>query len=231
MKLLLIIAIVFCIERIAHHEKKLLDYRSSFIASLPRNVRYLFPASLCGAVCKRLFDIVFSLVVLVTIFPLIFLIVAPMIKLGSKGPVFFIQKRLGLYGKLFNCYKFRTMYVNSGTRPAQPNDCRVTKLGKFLRKTHLDEFPQFFNVLIGDMSVVGPRPFQPRIYQEFPDYEKSLLRLVVRPGLTVLAQLNVPRTKNRAQYLKQDFYYIRKMSCWLDLKIIFRTLRFRDSSF
>lgn len=231
MALFLITMCTILLIRIITNEKKLLAYRERYIATLPKEVRYHFPTSLCAAVCKRLFDIIFSLGVLLTLFPLIFLILAPLIKLTSPGPVFFIQKRLGLYGQLFNCYKFRSMYLNSGTKPAQKNDCRVTKIGKFIRKTHLDEFPQFFNVLIGDMSIVGPRPFQVHIYQKFPYYEKSLLRLIIRPGITVLAQLDAPRTENLTQYLKLDFYYIRKMSCCLDFRIILRTMLLKDHSF
>ena len=157
MELLFILAAVLLIEMTAEHEQKLLDYRNCYIYSLPQEVRYHFPASLFGTVCKRLFDIIVSLAVLLTVFPLIFLIAAPLIKLTSSGPIFFTQKRLGLYAELFDCYKFRTMYTNPGAEPVRKNDSRVTPVGRFLRKTHLDEFPQFFNVLIGDMSIVGDR--------------------------------------------------------------------------
>lgn len=202
MELLFILAAVLLIEMTAEHEQKLLDYRNCYIYSLPQEVRYHFPASLFGAVCKRLFDIIVSLAVLLTVFPLIFLIAAPLIKLTSSGPIFFTQKRLGLYAELFDCYKFRTMYTNPGAEPVRKNDSRVTPVGRFLRKTHLDEFPQFFNVLIGDMSIVGPRPFPAEVYREFSSYYKGFLRLVVRPGITGLAQLNVPRNTNPGQVIK-----------------------------
>lgn len=231
MELLFILAAVLLIEMTAEHEQKLLDYRNCYIYSLPQEVRYHFPASLFGAVCKRLFDIIVSLAVLLTVFPLIFLIAAPLIKLTSSGPVFFTQKRLGLYAELFDCYKFRTMYTNPGAEPVQKNDSRVTPVGRFLRKTHLDEFPQFFNVLIGDMSIVGPRPFPAEVYREFSSYYKGFLRLVVRPGITGLAQLNVPRNTNPGQVIKNDLYYIRRLSLYRDFNIICRTLLLRDHSF
>ena len=231
MELLFILAAVLLIEMPAEHEQKLLDYRNCYIYSLPQEVRYHFPASLFGAVCKRLFDIIVSLTVLLTVFPLIFLIAAPLIKLTSSGPIFFTQKRLGLYAELFDCYKFRTMYTNPGAEPVRKNDSRVTPVGRFLRKTHLDEFPQFFNVLIGDMSIVGPRPFPAEVYREFSSYYKGFLRLVVRPGITGLAQLNVPRNTNPGQVIKNDLYYIRRLSLYRDFNIICRTLLLRDHSF
>ena len=231
MELLFILAAVLLIEMTAEHEQKLLDYRNCYIYSLPQEVRYHFPASLFGAVCKRLFDIIVSLAVLLTVFPLIFLIAAPLIKLTSSGPIFFTQKRLGLYAELFDCYKFRTMYTNPGAEPVRKNDSRVTPVGRFLRKTHLDEFPQFFNVLIGDMSIVGPRPFPAEVYREFSSYYKGFLRLVVRPGITGLAQLNVPRNTNPGQVIKNDLYSIRRLSLYRDFNIICRTLLLRDHSF
>ena len=231
MELLFILAAVLLIEMTAEHEQKLLDYRNCYIYSLPQEVRYHFPASLFGAVCKRLFDIIVSLAVLLTVFPLIFLIAAPLIKLTSSGPIFFTQKRLGLYAELFDCYKFRTMYTNPGAEPVRKNDSRVTPVGRFLRKTHLDKFPQFFNVLIGDMSIVGPRPFPAEVYREFSSYYKGFLRLVVRPGITGLAQLNVPRNTNPGQVIKNDLYYIRRLSLYRDFNIICRTLLLRDHSF
>ena len=231
MELLFILAAVLLIEMTAEHEQKLLDYRNCYIYSLPQEVRYHFPASLFGAVCKRLFDIIVSLAVLLTVFPLLFLIAAPLIKLTSSGPIFFTQKRLGLYAELFDCYKFRTMYTNPGAEPVRKNDSRVTPVGRFLRKTHLDEFPQFFNVLIGDMSIVGPRPFPAEVYREFSSYYKGFLRLVVRPGITGLAQLNVPRNTNPGQVIKNDLYYIRRLSLYRDFNIICRTLLLRDHSF
>ncbi len=231
MELLFILAAVLLIEMTAEHEQKLLDYRNCYIYSLPQEVRYHFPASLFGTICKRLFDIIVSLAVLLTVFPLIFLIAAPLIKLTSSGPIFFTQKRLGLYAELFDCYKFRTMYTNPGAEPVRKNDSRVTPVGRFLRKTHLDEFPQFFNVLIGDMSIVGPRPFPAEVYREFSSYYKGFLRLVVRPGITGLAQLNVPRNTNPGQVIKNDLYYIRRLSLYRDFNIICRTLLLRDHSF
>ncbi|EJW91737.1 undecaprenyl-phosphate glucose phosphotransferase, partial [gut metagenome] len=109
---------------------------------------------------KRSFDIIFSLIVLITIYPILYVVVGIMIKISSPGPIIFKQKRTGLYGRDFNCFKFRTMKVNAqaDTLQAVKDDPRKTKIGNFLRKTNLDEFPQFINVFLGDMSVVGPRP-------------------------------------------------------------------------
>ena len=109
---------------------------------------------------KRTFDIFFSLVILLTIYPILYIVVGIMIKLSSPGPILFKQKRTGLYGHDFECFKFRTMKVNAqaDTLQAVKDDPRKTRIGDFLRRTNLDEFPQFVNVLLGDMSVVGPRP-------------------------------------------------------------------------
>ncbi len=182
-------------------------------------------------VIKRAFDIVFSLVVLILISWLL-PIIAIAIKLESKGPVFFIQSRSGKGNNNFWCLKFRTMYLNGNADLAQAayKDERITKVGMFLRKTSLDELPQFFNVLIGNMSVVGPRPFMlyhTKIYSE--RLERFMARHFVKPGITGLAQCkgyrgeikNYISLKNR---LKLDRFYIENWSFYLDVKIIFATI-------
>ncbi len=182
------------------------------------------------AAVKRLFDIVFSLLVIILGLPF-WLLFALIIKLESKGPVFYTQKRTGKNGNEFRIYKFRSMFTNIPKEAGWTvvNDPRVTKFGKFIRKSHLDEIPQFWNVLIGDMSVVGPRPEQPKFVEEFSNeisYYKR--RLKVRPGITGWWQiqyqpyeLSLEEIKNR---LKDDFYYIENMSLKLDIEIVVRTV-------
>lgn len=183
-------------------------------------------------VLKRCFDIVFSLGVLVFIFPLLYLIVGLLIKLSSKGPIIFKQRRTGLYGHEFECYKFRTMRVNeqADEKQAVKGDPRITKIGNFLRRTNLDEFPQFFNVLIGDMSVVGPRPHMLKhteLYSAIID--KYMVRHLAKPGVTGWAQVTGYRgeTKTLEQMegrVKRDVWYIENWSFFLDLKIIVVTV-------
>lgn len=180
---------------------------------------------------KRIFDIVFSLLVLILGLPF-WLLLALAVKLDSPGNIFYSQQRVGKNGKNFTIYKFRSMVTNAqnlGGLWTSVNDKRVTKFGKFIRKTHLDEIPQFFNVLIGNMSIVGPRPEQEVIVKKYmievPYYSR---RLLVRPGITGWWQVNygqyvesIDEIKNR---LKDDFYYIENMSIKLDIEIIIRTV-------
>lgn len=181
---------------------------------------------------KRAFDIVFSLFILCTIFPILYLVVGIMIKLSSPGPIFFKQKRTGLYGRDFECYKFRTMKVNAeaDTMQAVKDDPRKTKIGNFLRKTNLDEFPQFINVLKGEMSVVGPRPHMLKHTEQYSVLiDKYMVRHLVSPGVTGWAQVTGYRgeTKTLEQMegrVKRDVWYIENWSFFLDLKIIVVTI-------
>ncbi|MDR3142908.1 MAG: undecaprenyl-phosphate glucose phosphotransferase [Tannerellaceae bacterium] len=183
-------------------------------------------------VIKRSFDIVFSFVVLITVYPLLYIILGVLIKITSPGPVLFKQKRTGLYGQDFECYKFRTMKVNldADTLQAAKDDPRKTKLGDFLRKTNLDEFPQFLNVLKGDMSVVGPRPHMLKHTEQYSALiDKYMIRHLVKPGVTGWAQVTGYRgeTKTLEQMegrVKRDVWYIENWSFVLDLKIIVVTL-------
>ncbi|KIC62420.1 exopolysaccharide biosynthesis polyprenyl glycosylphosphotransferase [Chryseobacterium taiwanense] len=182
---------------------------------------------------KRTFDILFSIIVLVGICSWLFPIIAILIKVTSKGPVFFVQRRYGFHEEVFNCLKFRTMIVNdhSSTRTTSENDSRITKFGKFLRKTSLDEMPQFLNVLKGEMSIVGPRPHMLAVDDYFkPKIGRYSLRSMVNPGITGLAQVNGLRgdsgdveveMKKRAL---ADAYYVRNWSFVLDLVIILKTI-------
>lgn len=185
---------------------------------------------------KRVFDVLFSLVVLVLVFSWLFPIIAIGIKLNSKGPVFFKQERWGKRNKRFICYKFRSMYTDRGDldrngkfKQAQKNDDRITPIGRFLRKSNLDEFPQFFNVLIGDMSVVGPRPHASLMNTESIEViNKYLVRHQAKPGITGWAQVNGLRGESGNVGLLQarvahDIWYIEHWTFLLDLKIIFLT--------
>lgn len=181
---------------------------------------------------KRTFDILFSILVLVTIFPLLYVVVGILIKLSSPGPILFKQKRTGLYGHDFKCYKFRTMKVNAEADSLQAvkNDPRKTKVGDFLRRTNLDEFPQFINVLRGDMSVVGPRPHMLKHTEQYSALiDKYMVRHLVKPGVTGWAQVTGYRgeTKTLEQMegrVKRDVWYIENWSFFLDLKIIVVTV-------
>lgn len=185
---------------------------------------------------KRLLDIVISSLVLILLAPLL-LIVAALIKATSPGPVLFLQKRVGLNKRQFVMYKFRTMvidaeraqqellHLNEMTGPVFKikNDPRVTRVGRILRKTSIDELPQLFNVLIGDMSLVGPRAISVRDYQCFSeDWHRR--RFSVRPGITCLWQVNGRNSIPFEQWMKLDMQYIDKWSIWLDFKILARTI-------
>ncbi|MBK8614773.1 MAG: exopolysaccharide biosynthesis polyprenyl glycosylphosphotransferase [Flavobacteriales bacterium] len=181
---------------------------------------------------KRAFDIVFSFLVITMVFTWLFPILAVLIKLSSKGPVFFKQTRLGEGNKTFVCFKFRSMRMNkeADSKQATKNDPRVTKVGAFLRKSNLDEMPQFFNVLLGQMSVVGPRPHPLRLNDQFRDIiDKYMVRHFVRPGITGWAQVNGFRGETRTPEMMErrielDIWYLENWSFWLDLKIVVKTV-------
>lgn len=181
---------------------------------------------------KRTFDIVFSFLVITLIFSWLFPVLAILIKLSSKGPVFFKQTRLGERKQKFTCYKFRSMQINeeADSRQATRNDPRITKLGAFLRKSNLDELPQFFNVLLGQMSVVGPRPHPLKLNDQFRDIiDKYMVRHFVRPGITGWAQVNGFRGETRTPELMEkrvdlDVWYLENWSFLLDLKIVVKTV-------
>lgn len=182
---------------------------------------------------KRTFDIVFSTLVLVLICSWLFPIISILIKRNSKGPVFFVQKRYGFHEEVFNCIKFRTMIVNdeSTTKTTSDNDSRITKIGKFLRKTSLDELPQFINVLKGEMSIVGPRPHMLAVDNYYkPKIGRYTLRSLANPGITGLAQVsgfrgdsgNVEVEMNKR--ILADAFYVRNWSFVLDMVIILKTI-------
>lgn len=182
---------------------------------------------------KRTFDIFFSIFVLVFVCTWLFPIIAVLIRISSKGPVFFLQKRYGFHEEVFNCIKFRTMVVNdeSTTSTTKENDTRITRIGKFLRKTSLDELPQFINVLKGQMSVVGPRPHMLAVDNYYkPKIGRYSLRSMVSPGITGLAQVNGLRGDfgdvevEMKKRILADAFYVRNWSFVLDLVIILKTV-------
>jgi exopolysaccharide biosynthesis polyprenyl glycosylphosphotransferase len=175
---------------------------------------------------KRVVDICVSSLLLVVFSPFLFLI-GLMIRLGSSGPALFVQKRAGKNGELFNMYKFRSMYMDApryDVSPAQSSDPRITRLGRFLRRTSLDELPQLINVFWGDMSLVGPRPEMPFIVERYSDQHRR--RLQVMPGITGLWQLSVDRALPIHENIEYDLYYIRNRTFFMDVAILLHTLLF-----
>ena len=181
---------------------------------------------------KKAFDVVFSLLVIVLVFPWLFPVIMLLIKIESPGPVFFKQERSGRDNRSFMCYKFRSMYVNglAHRKQAEKGDSRITRFGSFIRKTSIDELPQFFNVFLGDMSVVGPRPHMVNLAKEYSDLINNyLVRQYAKPGITGWAQVNGYRgetkelvdMENRVEY---DIWYIENWSLVLDIKIIIKTI-------
>jgi exopolysaccharide biosynthesis polyprenyl glycosylphosphotransferase len=180
---------------------------------------------------KRIFDFVLSSVCFIITLPF-WPLIALLIKLDSKGPVFYTHERIGENDQAFKIIKFRSMIVNAETQGphwTEKNDKRITHLGKFLRKTHIDELPQFINILKGDLSFVGPRPEERELVdlysQEIPYYR---IRHLAKPGMIGWAQLNYPHgasVDDAIQKLQYDFYYLKNRSFWLDLSIIIRVVR------
>ena len=175
-------------------------------------------------ILKRIVDFFIALISLILLLPL-FLIIAILIKIDSRGPVFFRYERIGKNGKPFYPYKFRTMAqgaIDKGLGyTVAKNDERITKLGKFLRKWGIDEFPQLINILMGEMSLVGPRPTLRYQVESYNDFEKK--RLLVLPGLAGWALIHGRNSLSWEERIKYDVWYIEHWSLWLDIKIIFKT--------
>ncbi|MXV51317.1 exopolysaccharide biosynthesis polyprenyl glycosylphosphotransferase [Pedobacter sp. HMF7647] len=184
---------------------------------------------------KRAFDIVFSSLVIIFIMSWFYPLVGLLIKLQSPGPILFKQLRSGKNNKQFVCYKFRSMKINneSNSRLTNKTDSRITKIGAFLRKTSLDELPQFFNVFLGDMSVIGPRPHPIFVTEQYsPIINKFMVRHFLKSGITGWAQVNGYRgggdeenTPHMQKRIEHDIWYLENWSMWLDLKIVYMTVR------
>lgn len=201
-------------------------FGSGFLGMIISFVRKTYKAA------KRIFDVSASAIGVIILSP-VFLLIALTVKLTSRGPILYKQTRVGKEGELFDMLKFRTMKTDAekttGPIWAAKNDTRITPIGGFLRRSHLDELPQFINVIRGEMSLIGPRPERPIFVEKFiaeiPDYEK---RLTVKPGITGLAQVwhrydeSIADVKKKVKY---DLLYIKKMCFWADISIFFRTIR------
>lgn len=177
---------------------------------------------------KRILDIISSLLGLVIGLP-IMVIISILIKIEDRGPIFYTQERLGKNEKKFLVYKMRSMRVDAekhgGAQWAQKDDPRVTKIGKFIRKTRIDEIPQLFNILKGDMSLIGPRPERPELTYEFDKEIPGFIeRLSIKPGLTGLAQVNGGYDISPKDKLKWDMIYIKNRSILLDISIVLKTV-------
>ncbi|MCR1974903.1 exopolysaccharide biosynthesis polyprenyl glycosylphosphotransferase [Clostridium sporogenes] len=186
-------------------------------------------------VIKKIIDLLGSIIGLILLSPIL-IITAIAIKLDSKGPVFFIQERVGKNEQVFNMYKFRSMVIDaeeklyklkdknemSGPMFKMKDDPRITKIGRFIRKTSIDELPQLFNVLKGEMSLVGPRPNLPREVIKFTDYQKN--KFLAKPGLTCYWQVMGRNNIDFEDWIELDIKYIRKRNTWEDIKLIFKTV-------
>lgn len=178
---------------------------------------------------KRLLDIIFSLI-LMPILLILYIVVGILIKLDDGGPVFYCGRRLGRSGRVFKMYKFRSMKVGAedirnedGSTYSSSDDKRLTRVGKVLRETSIDEFPQLINVLKGDMSFIGPRPDLPEHIKVYDEYERK--KLDVYPGITGYNQAYYRNTISWKSRLKNDVYYVENISFLLDLKIFFKTIK------
>jgi len=221
----------YIVPEFSRYVKKRLDL--DIIESIPiMAVRSEPLQSIHNQIIKRIFDVIFSFFFLIILFPIFYIVFGILIKLSSSGSVIFKQKRTGIYGKSFDCYKFRSMKQNEDAdeKQAEKDDPRITKIGQFLRRSNLDEIPQFYNVLRGDMSVIGPRPHMLKhteLYSSFID--KYMVRHLIKPGITGWAQVNGYRgeTKTTEQMegrVRYDVWYLENWSFILDMKILIITI-------
>lgn len=200
------------------------------------NIKVTHKKSYSYLLIKRGMDVIFSLIAIIILSPLL-LITAICIKVDSIGPVIFSQSRVGKNGKVFKMYKFRSMVSDaedllcklksknemSGPMFKMKCDPRITKIGKFIRKTSVDELPQLFNILKGDMSIVGPRPNLPKEVEKFTSVQKQ--KLLVKPGLTCYWQVMGRSNIDFEDWMKLDLKYIRERNTWVDVKLILKTVK------
>ncbi|GHT07308.1 undecaprenyl-phosphate glucose phosphotransferase [Bacteroidia bacterium] len=221
----------YIIPQIGHYIKTPVGLK--ILGSMPVfSIRKMPLSNINNEWIKRIFDIVFSFVFLVTLFPVILLVLGIAIKLSSPGPIFFIQNRTGKNGKLFRCYKFRSMKINdeADNTQATANDPRTTRIGRFIRHTNLDELPQFINVFKNDISIVGPRPHPEYLTDKYAQLiNKYMVRHYIKPGITGWAQINGYRGETKTveemeNRIKMDIWYLENWSFWLDIEIIVKTV-------
>ena len=231
-------SIVNICEKSGTHTKFVPDYYK-FITTQPYiedlnglpviNIRNVPLSNTINKIIKRIIDIIGAIVAIILFSP-IMLVVAILVKVTSPGPVIFSQVRVGLHNKEFKMYKFRSMCVQNAAKESKAwttsDDPRVTKVGKFIRRTSIDELPQFFNVLKGDMSLVGPRPERPFFVEKFKEeIPKYMIKHQVRPGITGWAQVNGFRGDTSIKLrIEHDIYYIENWTLGLDIKILFLTI-------
>jgi exopolysaccharide biosynthesis polyprenyl glycosylphosphotransferase len=178
------------------------------------------------AILKRMIDLIVATFLMVLISPLL-LMIAFIIKVDSPGPALFVQRRVGRNGDLFNIFKFRSMHTNAPRydfSPVTSNDCRITRVGRLIRQTSLDELPQLMNVVLGNMSLVGPRPEMPFIAHEYTPEQRQRLQVV--PGITGLWQLSADRTSQIHENIQYDLYYLRNRGFFMDIAILIHTFFF-----
>ncbi|SRR5690606_6554144 len=178
-----------------------------------------------GSFIKRLTDVIISLFILIICIP-VFIIIIIAIKLDSKGPAFFIHERTGLNGKNFKMIKFRGMIDNAlahGPLLTQPDDPRITRVGRFLRRTSIDELPQFINVLKGEMSIVGPRPEMAEITESYSEEDRKVFQF--KPGITGYSQVNGRQMLTSSERSKMEIEYYSKATFWSDFKILLKTFK------
>lgn len=229
------IGVVFYLQSVLHAFKEL-NLHFTLKNQLPLFAHKNIPTNYIALKVKYGFDFIFSLVVTIILSP-VFLLIAIAIKLDDNGPVFFVQERVGLNGRRFKCLKFRTMVADAETLKLQllsqneqegpvfkiKNDPRITRMGNFLRKTSLDELPQFFNVLTGEMSVVGPRPPIPSEVEQYKRWQNR--RLSMKPGITCIWQVSGRNNIPFEQWMKMDLQYIDNWSIKLDIILILKTVK------
>ncbi|WP_343347852.1 sugar transferase [Terrisporobacter petrolearius] len=209
--------------------EKFEDDVCNFSSEISASIDYsIVSDSFLFKIYHRILDIIISIIGLVISIPMI-IVFGFLIKKEDGGPIFYKQDRLGKDGKIIFIYKLRSMRINSETNGAiwaEKNDPRITKVGKFIRKTRIDEIPQFLNILKGEMSVIGPRPERPTLTMEFNDEIPGFInRLVVKPGLTGYAQVHGGYEISPEDKIKEDLYYIKNRSVFLDLSILFKTVK------
>lgn len=200
-----------------------------FSDEIAKNLDYsIVNDSILFEVYSRILDIIVSIIGLIISIPII-IVFGLLIKKEDDGPIFYKQDRLGKDGKIIFIYKLRSMKINSEKNDSlwtEKNDPRVTNIGKFIRKSRIDEIPQFFNILKGDMSMIGPRPERPNLTMEFNERIPGFInRLVIKPGLTGYAQVNGGYDISVEDKIKKDLYYIKNRNLFLDISILLKTIK------